>query len=327
MKFSKTDQNTCTVQARSREFKQKISQAPNALLSTVLKPPKNNLLHAIVQRTDSSQWVLRLIRSQQYFNSCTGCVRIRRRYFAIPHNCFITLPRLKNMLMLPILQKDATITKDHAPVNQTLVSSFVKKTSHQFVVVIHLVSNVSTSLHLQHTNRAMTPAWMRKCEISKWRVQKENWISPFADFQKKKTEFRHKSAHETDRDPSLGILGQNFILSSNIRPVRSGLPGIPDWARRPKLPVWTRNSGFRVARTILIADSESTQHLGLKKVMSGMFGYLWAEIQASTEISGRPGPTEPQKPGRSLYFGPQIPYRYQILRRIRICNQNRPGYL
>ena len=106
---------------------------------------------------------------------------------------------------------------------------------------------------------------------------------------------------------SLGFSGQNFVLSWNLRSVRSGLPGIPSWAHRPKLPVWARKLRLRVARTVSITDSESTPIFGSYRVLLNMFGYLWAEIQAPTRILrfGRGGSVG--NSGRSLYFGPQIP--------------------
>lgn len=74
-----------------------------------------------------------------------------------------------------------------------------------------------------------------------------------------------------DPDPSLGILGKNFI-EFRIS-VRFGSVGIPTWARRPKLPVWTRNSWFRVAGSNLTVDLDSTQNLGSGRVLLGVSGY------------------------------------------------------
>ena len=116
----------------------------------------------------------------------------------------------------------------------------------------------------------------------------------------------HNSAHVTDPDPSLGVLGRNFMEILNIGSVRSGSVGIPIRALRPKLPVWVRNSSLRVARTILIADLESTQNLGSVRVFSGVFGYFWAQMQTPTRFSDRTA-----KPDRSLYLGPQIPEHTQ----------------
>ena len=108
-------------------------------------------------------------------------------------------------------------------------------------------------------------------ESDKWRVQKKNSISPPSIFKKKKKnsisrsdlKVTHNSAHATDPDPSLGVLGRNFMEIPNIGSVRSGSVGIPIRALRPKLPVWSSNSWLRVARTILIADLESTQKFGV----------------------------------------------------------------
>ena len=52
----------------------------------------------------------------------------------------------------------------------------------------------------------------------------------------------HNSAHVTDPDPSLGVLGRNFMEIQNIGSVWFGSVGIPIRALRPKLPVRTHNS-------------------------------------------------------------------------------------
>ena len=100
------------------------------------------------------------------------------------------------------------------------------------------------------------------------------------DFQKKKSipppdlKVTHNSPHATDPDPSLGVLGQNFMVIPNIGSVWFGSVGIPSWARRPKLPVRARNSRLRVARTILTTNSESTQNLGSGRVLWVCSGFL-----------------------------------------------------
>ena len=194
---------------------------------------------------------------------------------------------------------------------------------HKFLPAVACVISVS----LQSNSHCSADECL---QFAIWRVQKKterhlgfskkNWISPSI------LNLTHNSAHETDHDPSLGILRQNFMVNSNIGSVWSGLPGIPNCAHGPKLPVWTRNSRLQVARTILIADSDSTQNLVSVR-------YLWAEIQAPTRFLrfGRTGSA--RNFGRSLYFGPQIPehtrhylFQPQMLRRFRICNQNRTSY-
>ena len=155
------------------------------------------------------------------------------------------------------------------------------------------------------------------------------------DFQKKKSipppdlKVTHNSAHATDPDPSLCVLGQNFMVIPNIGSVWFGSVGIPSWARRPKLPVRARNSRLWVARTILTINSESTQNLGSGRVLWGVFGYLWADIQAPARFlrfglvrSGSEPVYRPTKPEHT----PKYPTRAQILRRFRIYGQNRVGY-
>ena len=90
----------------------------------------------------------------------------------------------------------------------------------------------------------------------------------------KKSQFRQNFVRVADPDPSLGLMGQTFIMLPKIGSIWSGLPGIPSWARRPKLPVWASNSRLRVARTNLIVDSESTQKLGSGKASPGPLGYF-----------------------------------------------------
>ena len=115
----------------------------------------------------------------------------------------------------------------------------------------------------------------------------------------------------TDPDPSLGVLGQNFMEIQNIGSVRFGSVGIPIRARRPKLHVWARNSRLRIARTILIADLESKQNLGSGRVLQDVFGYLCAQMEAPTRFCGSVGPktgSEPVYEPTNTRTDPIVPY-------------------
>ena len=80
---------------------------------------------------------------------------------------------------------------------------------------------------------------------------------------KKKTEINHWppcSAHTGVRGPSLGFLGPNSMVSSNLPSVRSGRVGLVSYPGRTVIRVGARNSTLRVARTDMMPNSDSTEN-------------------------------------------------------------------
>ena len=71
--------------------------------------------------------------------------------------------------------------------------------------------------------------------------------------------------------PSLGYPDPNSMLSPNLVSVRSGRVGVVRFGALPEIRVWARNSRLRVARTNLIADSDSTENFGSYRVFRGRY--------------------------------------------------------
>ena len=99
----------------------------------------------------------------------------------------------------------------------------------------------------------------------------------------KKSQINHWtfiSAYMCDPGPSLGFLGPNLVVSSNLASVRSGRVGLGSYGPGLVFRVWARNSRLRVARTNPSSDSDSTQNFGSYRVFGGEIWYLCAELRA-----------------------------------------------
>ena len=102
--------------------------------------------------------------------------------------------------------------------------------------------------------------------------QKKKVNFAICDFTKKKSQINHCtfiSAQSGARGPSLGFLGPNSMVSSNLASVRSGRTGLVSYEPGLVIRVWGCNSRLRVARTNLTADSDSTQNFGPYRVSPG----------------------------------------------------------
>ena len=85
----------------------------------------------------------------------------------------------------------------------------------------------------------------------------------------KKSQINHwtsNSAYGSAPGPSLGFLGPNSMVSSNLVSVRSGRTGLVSYEPGS---VWGCNSRLRVARTNLTSNSDSTSNFGSYRFFSG----------------------------------------------------------
>ena len=107
--------------------------------------------------------------------------------------------------------------------------------------------------------------------------------------------------------PSLGYPDPNSMLSPNLVSVRSGRVGVVRFGALPEIRVWARNSRLRVARTNLIADSDSTENFGSYRVFRGRYWYFYHELQGPNRNTGRLEPAKNSgtgNPAQKLHYRP-----------------------
>ena len=109
-------------------------------------------------------------------------------------------------------------------------------------------------------------------------------------------------------------------MNSNMPSVRSGRLGLVSYGLGLVFRVWARNSRLRVARTNLIADSDSTAnlgHIGFFRVGSDIsvssFGLRYFCTVRVARVVPDPNGLEPVTKSTNTHFNPEKVYMTQNL--------------